>query len=109
MKFNGPCYDPKFDKDRLLKQSGRIYDLMQDGCYRTLAEIELVTRDPASSISAQLRHLKKPEFGSYQLEKRRRGLEKSGLWEYRILPPLEPVKARFNNHGQVDFMLPSID
>ncbi len=39
------------------------------------------------SISAQLRHLKKPQFGSYLLEKRRRGKLKSGLWEYRLRKP----------------------
>jgi hypothetical protein len=55
--------------------------------WRTLEEIRALTGEPAASISAQLRHLRKPRFGSYRVEKRNRGSESHGLFEYRVLPP----------------------
>lgn len=89
MRFNGPDYDPALDNERLTKQAGRIYNLMIDGKWRTLQEIESITGDPQSSISAQIRHLRKPRFGSYIVNKRRRGIPQGGLWEYQLL----------SNHG----------
>ena len=58
---------------------------MRDQSWRTLAEIEEETGDPQSSISAQLRHLRKRRFGEHDVDKRRRVSEKScGTWEYRL-------------------------
>ena len=82
--FNGPVYTPEFDHQRLIKQHEVIRDLMLDGCWRTLTEIESLTKYPQASISAQLRHLKKKRFGSYFMAKRRRGDVKNGLYEYHI-------------------------
>lgn len=99
MRFNGPSYDPKLDKDRLEKQLGRIYQCMSDENWRTLTEIKQVTGDPESSISAQLRHLRKEEFGCYIVNKRRRG--ESGSWEYQLRPPLNQQQAfDFDQSGQ---------
>jgi len=73
------------DKPRLRKQHEVIKDYMLlVGGWRTLGEIEAATRYPQASISAQLRHLRKPAFGSWIVEKRRRG---PGTWEYRIQQP----------------------
>ncbi len=82
LRFNGPDYSPERDQARLTGQIQRIYGLMRDGQWRTLHEIQDVTGDPEASISAQLRHLRKDRFGSYDVQKRRRG--DRGLWEYRI-------------------------
>jgi len=57
--------------------------------WRTLIEIEADLGFPQASISAQLRHLRKERFGSYCMEKRRRGAHR-GTWEYRVLPPPPP-------------------
>jgi len=84
MKFSGPDYIPIFDQARLTGQIRRIYSLMKDGRWRTLKEIESETNDPQSSISAQLRHLRKPGFGSHQVNKRRRGDPYQGLFEYQL-------------------------
>ena len=83
--FSGSNYVPGLDGKRLTGQIKRIYDLMRDGRWRTLSEIEFITGDPQASISAQLRNLRKPEFGSHKVEKRRRGEPTHGLWEYRLI------------------------
>lgn len=83
--FNGSDYVEELDQKRLTGQIKRIYNLMIDGNWRTLKEIENTTSDPQSSISAQLRHLRKPRFGSHILNKRRSGEEKNGLFEYQLL------------------------
>lgn len=83
--FSGAEYVPALDQKRLTKQIDLIYDLMKDGKYRTLAEISQATGAHEASVSAQLRNLKKIEFGYHGLEKRRRGEPGNGLWEYRIL------------------------
>ena len=83
-RFNGPDYVPVFDQKRLTGQIERIYKLMTDGKWRTLKEIENYTNDPQSSISAQLRHLRKERFGSHNIEKRRKGERTNGLFEYKL-------------------------
>jgi hypothetical protein len=55
---------------------------MSDHKWRTTAEIAAVTQDPATSIQAQLRHLRKERFGAYLVECRRRN--EKGRWEYRV-------------------------
>jgi len=91
--FDGPDYIPELDHDRLTGQIKRVKDLMLDGQWRTLAEIESHTGDPPASISAQLRHLRKERFGVWTVEKRRRGDPSDGLFEYRVLPPEEEVPS----------------
>ena len=62
----------------------------------TLEELARITRYPAASISAQLRHLRKPRHGGFRLHKRCRLVAKAPmsrvevefargpLWEYRL-------------------------
>ena len=80
--FEGSDYVAELDLDRLSKQHDRVKHAMIDGEWRTLNEIAAITKDPAASISAQLRHLRKPRFGSWTVEKRRR--HEAGLFEYRL-------------------------
>jgi hypothetical protein len=60
------------------------------GSWLTLRELSQLTQYGEASISAQLRHLRKPKYGSYVVEKRvRRGivlrdLEHGAIWEYRL-------------------------
>lgn len=84
-KFNGPDYVPELDDKRLTGQIKAIYELMVDGVWRTLGEIETKTNYPQASISAQLRHLRKKRFGKNTVLKRRRGDETQGLFEYQLL------------------------
>ena len=85
--FDGPVYEEKFDRERLTGQIKRVYNVMRHGYWLTLDEINGATGDPHASISAQLRHLRKPRFGSHTIEKRPRGDRSNGLWEYRMPPP----------------------
>ena len=83
--FHGSDYVPVHDAVRLTGQIARIYALMQDGAWRTLQEIADTTHDPAASVSAQLRNLRKVDAGAHVIEKRARGERASGLWEYRLV------------------------
>ena len=77
---------------RVRTQRDVVRDVMlsanECGAWLTLAELRAMTRYPETSISAQLRHLKKPQFGNYELEKQPRpsaGLAGHGVeWEYRL-------------------------
>src|SRR2546425_12467070 len=62
---------------RLRTQLETIREVMLSAAQRdswlTLREIAAITHYGEASISAQLRHLRKPAFGSYGVEKRRGG------------------------------------
>src|SRR5207245_9609158 len=58
----------------------------------TLDELAKLTHYPPASISAQLRHLRKAEFGGYAVEKRQRaagrvlrGEDFGTVWEYQLV------------------------
>lgn len=86
MSFDGIDYFAEHDENRLTKQIDRIFQLMRDREWRTLAEIEAVTGDSSASISAQLRNLRKERFGSHTINRRRRGDRAAGLYEYQLEP-----------------------
>jgi len=51
----------------------------------TLAELAEKTKFPPASISAQLRHLRKAEYGAWKVERRKRDWVTDGLvWEYKL-------------------------
>ena len=83
--FAGATYVKRFDRDRLNAQCRRVYDVMADGHWRTLAEIHAACGDPESSISARLRDFRKAKCGMMDVPKRRRGDPKDGVWEYRVI------------------------
>ena len=64
----------------------------------TLLELSRLTTYGEASISAQLRHLRKPKYGSFTVEKRLRdsdavirSAELGALWEYRLTKTLRQV------------------
>jgi hypothetical protein len=81
-KFDGSDYIPDRDDVRLSGQILRVWECMKDEKWRTLREISNATGDPEASISAQLRHLRKPKFGSYDVEKE---YISNGLFKYKLL------------------------
>jgi biotin operon repressor len=61
--------------------------------WMTLEELARKTKFAETSISAQLRHLRKEEHGAFQVEKRRREWEEAlrtnareKVWEYQVRP-----------------------
>ena len=70
-------------------QLASIRDLMIDGEWRTLVEIEAQTGAPHSLISAQLRKLRHPRHGSWEMLKRVRPNTDSRR-EYRLISSDHP-------------------
>jgi hypothetical protein len=105
--FAGAGYEARHDRARLARQVERIRMYMVAvETWRTLREIKAVlekayapTVFPESSISAQLRNLKKPPYSHQLLKRRRIGVHGpgAGIWEYRLLPPA-PI-GTFQNGG----------
>ena len=67
----------------------------------TLDELTMLTHYPPASISAQLRHLRKQEFGGYEVEKRQRvsgrilhGEDFGTVWEYRLQRGIRRIPSR---------------
>ena len=83
--YNGPEYEPELDQVRLAGQTLRVFNLMRDGKFRTLEEIAVGTGDPAASVSAQLRHLRKDRFGGHTVNRQARGDRSQGLFEYQLI------------------------
>jgi hypothetical protein len=79
---DGSTYVHERDARRLAGQHCRVLAAMQDGLEHTLAELAKITRDPEASISARLRDLRKPRFGSHDIQ--RRYVER-GLFRYRLV------------------------
>lgn len=80
--FAGSDYDHGRDSERLERQHERVLRVMLDGQQHTLAGIADATGDPPASISAQLRHLRRPEFGAHKIEKTYLG---AGLYAYQLV------------------------
>lgn len=87
LDFDGETYERKFDSKRLSGQLSRVFRVMEDGQWRTLAEIGEITGDGKSlqSISARLRDLRKERFGKHEVKRRRRGDPHLGLHEYCLI------------------------
>ncbi len=106
MNAFGGAFDVELDGSRLLTQLEVIRDVLlsaaecaesaavrmmraglppEDGGWMTLRELGELTGYGEASISAQIRHLRKDQFGGFLVAKRRRWMDKRGTWEYRIL------------------------
>lgn len=83
--FDGKTYEREFDCDRLNRQMRAIYEIMIDGQWRTIEQISKITHFNHASISARLRDFRKTRFGAFEVERRRKGDPKGGLFEYRLL------------------------
>lgn len=79
---DGVTYDHARDGRRLCAQHHRVLSFMRDGGWHSLAEIAEYTKDPEASVSARLRDLRKPRFGSYIVQRKNFG---GGIWKYRLL------------------------
>ena len=80
-RFDGDDYKHERDHTRLTGQIRRVYDFIFDGAWRTLNEISDATGGPHSSVSAQLRNLRKKRFGGHNIERK---YMNGGLYSYRL-------------------------
>jgi hypothetical protein len=62
------------EKEAAKKQRVRIWKIMCDWNWHTLAELEKITNDPQPSISARIRDFRKRKFGGH---------------DYRIVQPAD--------------------
>jgi hypothetical protein len=76
----------------------------------TLVELSRMTQYGEASISAQLRHLRKPQYGAFVVEKRRRevaevicNVEHGPVWEYRLRRELRerPLMQALSGDGSL--------
>ena len=126
----GPAYDEACDHQRLLTQLEVIRDVLlsaaecaetmahyiaadgadlrrlaDEGGWMTLRELADLTCYGEASISAQLRHLRKPQYGGFALEKRQRegvvvrGTESGTVWEYQLRRKIRRTFQRASMRG----------
>ena len=81
-RFDGADYVHERDCERLTTQLDRVRQALSDGRWHTLRGLAATTGDPEASVSAQLRHLRKPRFGSHNIERQHIS---HGLYEYRMV------------------------
>jgi hypothetical protein len=81
MRFDGADYNHARDSRRLTNQLDVVLTIMRDGEWRSLGEIAELACAPEASVSAQLRHLRKPRFGGHTVNKKYIG---GGLYKYQL-------------------------
>lgn len=73
------------DNHRLTTQYDNIFNYMKDGVYRSLYQISKNLDYPESSVSAQLRHMRKPRFGSHTINRKRIKTPTGGTYMYQLI------------------------
>ena len=69
---------------KTIGQRQRVFNELNESNWLTLRELHKMTGDAESSISAQMRNLRKKKFGSYIVTKRIKGKLLHNLWEYKL-------------------------
>jgi hypothetical protein len=80
--FDGQTYEPIHDFARLRGQLERVNAFMADGRFHTLNEIARAAGGTEASVSARLRDLRKPKYGSRDVKRER---VTGGLFRYRLV------------------------
>jgi hypothetical protein len=81
--FAGETYLPQRDQVRLSGQMAAVESIMSDYMWHTLNEVATRCSGSEAGVSARIRDLRKPKFGSRIVKKR---CNSNGLWEYLLLP-----------------------
>ncbi len=69
--FAGADYQPGRDRERLTKQVWRVLAVLEDRQWYSVQEISRLAECPENSAQAQVRNLRKPQFGGHKIERRR--------------------------------------
>lgn len=80
--FDGETYDPALDEDRLATALGRVYQVLSDGTWYTIAQVAHLAQCSEAGASARMRDLRKWRFGHHIIERQR---VSGGLWRYRMV------------------------
>ena len=97
VQFDGHTYNHLQDSFRLHRQLGKVWDVVKNGAWSTLREIAAQIGAPEASVSARLRDLRKPKFGSNIVEREHTG---QGLYRYRLISG-NAAKVSSEEVGQV--------
>lgn len=97
IQFDGHTYNHLQDSLRLHRQLGKVWDVVKNGAWFTLREIADQIDAPEASVSARLRDLRKPKFGSNTVEREYIG---HGLYRYRFISG-NAAKVSSEEIGQV--------
>ena len=87
-----PSCQTEQDFVRLANQLGRVYDLMKDGKWYTIAEVNRHAGGTESCTSAHMRSLRKSKYGAHEVERRYEG---NGLYRYRLIPNADVAVQTF--------------
>jgi hypothetical protein len=79
--FDGADVVHSRDVPRLTGQLLRVYYAILDGEWHTVDAVSRATGDQATSVSAQLRNLRKARFGGHTIDRKHIG---NGLYQYRL-------------------------
>lgn len=79
-RFRGDDYSPARDDVRLKKQFDRVFEVMSDGGWHTIAAVAEITEDPPQSVARQIRYIRSKKKG-LKVERRYDG---KGLYSFRI-------------------------
>lgn len=90
--FAGATFDPALDLLRLTTQLERVKALMSDQRWRSLQQIAQLVGGTEASVSSRLRDLRKAQYGSFVVERRREGRPTRGFFLYRVLLPAPPAQ-----------------
>jgi hypothetical protein len=77
------------------------------GTWLTLDELARLTHYPQTSISAQLRHLRKPAYGAFVVEKQRREAAEvmcvmhCAVWEYQLRRGMRAIPGNSAKPGRL--------
>ena len=90
VSFDGADIDQERDDARLKQQINIIRKRMENAGWLTVQQLSQELGYPATSVSAQIRNLRKDKFGGRYVERRYQG---NGLYEFKLHPSGESVNA----------------
>lgn len=80
-RFKGDTYEAQHDCKRLTGQLAKVFAALSDGRWWCLSHLTEIAGGSEAGVSARIRDLRRPEFGSHRIERRRAG---GGLFVYRM-------------------------
>ena len=90
VSFDGADIDQERDEPRLNRQMNIIRTRMENAGWLSVQQISRELGYPETSVSAQIRNLRKDKFGGRYVERRYQG---NGLYEFKLHPSGESANA----------------